>query len=175
MLQAVFIAVIYFHLKHFYSCITYPQVKEEYRDVVNMQLKRPPKPLSRLMEMDAYYLYSGLQLQSAGTKYYLWTRRKSNKTVLYTQRGLVNTWANKNYHRDSAYYKISCFTFLFKTVLFFLLLTLFTDISMPFLIFFCRLHVKRRCEMELLGILRRQLMQLCNLSCCLCSIPFLLG
>lgn len=124
--------------------------------------------------MDAYYLYPGLQLQQADTNYYLCARRKSNKTILYTQRELVNTWANKDYHRDSIYYKTSCFTFLFKTVLCFLLLTVFTDISMPFLIFFCRLHVKKICEMELLGILRRQLMQLCNLPCCVWSIPFLL-
>lgn len=76
---------------------------------------------------------------------------ESNKTILYTQRELVNTWANKDYHRDSIYCKISCFTFLFKTILCFLLLTVFTDISMTFLIFFCRLHVKKNVRWNLWG------------------------
>lgn len=90
---------------------------------------------------------------------------KGNLLILGQIRTITETVSTK---------KTSCFTFLFKTVLCFLLLTVFTDISMPFLIFFCRSHVKKRCEMELLGILRRQLMQLCNLPCCLWSTPFLL-
>lgn len=50
-------------------------------------------------------------------RHYLCARGRGNKIILYTQRGLVKTWASKDYASKSIYYQISCFTFLLETIL----------------------------------------------------------